>query len=616
VSLKNKLLNTRLIFIVFIAITLIQFVLTHILVQKLIEDTQEREIARSKTIFDSYLDMIKTELTRVHQGYTWWTEVSDTIKNLTKGETLPEDLLESWEKGNLDVNTLSLIVRNGYFIAAGGTGSDFWLKALSPNQWEELFSFYKQSPLSKQSFLVRDNRLLILLGSPSCDDQGTPLTDALHLFGIELDSHRLELLSKLSGNIFNRQPGQISIPSIDHDSIFHLRIVPIVDSVPIYSLSFVSIGIQVALNMIIFATLQFIIRLRTKMSLQNQSTVQALKESQAQAVQVVNLTKEDIQQSEFYNQKVSELEKLFKQLTLSSHKIIENTAVITGQIDNVQDGISAANAKIQAVNDLIHMTSENIKENANQANEMLQVIKELQQKIKEFETVASELNQEALEGLVTIRETLKSIKDVGMANHRVLEIIQVINDISDRTHLLAINAAIEASRAGQHGKGFNVVATEIRTLSETVASNTKQIEQVVKNISEKIQQAVSTTEILGGIFDKIADKSDENLIFVEKIQNLMEHQSTFSSHLTAQNKLMASIIQELELAINSNLDNLILTINNLNFLRSITDENVHTIDDLERKDQEVLSLLRQIREIPTRLTQKIKLAIEQLNQTA
>ena len=79
---------------------------------------------------------------------------------------------------------------------------------------------------------------------------------------------------------------------------------------------------------------------------------------------------------------------------------------------------------------------------------------------------------------------------------------------------------------------------------------------------------------------------------------------------------MASIIQELELAINSNLDNLILTINNLNFLRSITDENVHTIDDLERKDQEILSLLRQIREIPTRLTQKIKLAIEQLNQTA
>jgi methyl-accepting chemotaxis protein len=74
------------------------------------------------------------------------------------------------------------------------------------------------------------------------------------------------------------------------------------------------------------------------------------------------------------------------------------------------------------------------------------------------------------------------------------EIIATVNDIAEQTNLLALNAAIEASRAGEHGRGFGVVATEVKTLADQSKKATEQVRQILGEIQKATSAAVMTTE--------------------------------------------------------------------------------------------------------------------------
>jgi methyl-accepting chemotaxis protein len=84
----------------------------------------------------------------------------------------------------------------------------------------------------------------------------------------------------------------------------------------------------------------------------------------------------------------------------------------------------------------------------------------------------------------------KVITDLSMYSREIGNIVKTITEISSQTNLLALNATIEAARAGEHGKGFAVVADEVRKLSEQVAASTNQISEIVSSIQENISKSV------------------------------------------------------------------------------------------------------------------------------
>lgn len=92
-------------------------------------------------------------------------------------------------------------------------------------------------------------------------------------------------------------------------------------------------------------------------------------------------------------------------------------------------------------------------------------------------------------------ETANRIKELGEQSQKIGEIIQVIDDIAEQTNLLALNAAIEAARAGEHGKGFAVVADEVRKLAERSGKATKEIADLVTNIQKGTNVAVDSMEV-------------------------------------------------------------------------------------------------------------------------
>jgi len=131
-----------------------------------------------------------------------------------------------------------------------------------------------------------------------------------------------------------------------------------------------------------------------------------------------------------------------------------------------------------------------------------------------------------IDGMNTIRETIqetsKRIKRLGESSQEIGNIVELINDIAEQTNILALNASIQSSMAGDAGRGFAVVADEVQRLAERAANATKQIEVLVRTIQTDTNEAVvsmerSTTDVVGGAL--LAENAGAALGEIEQVSN-------------------------------------------------------------------------------------------------
>ncbi len=174
----------------------------------------------------------------------------------------------------------------------------------------------------------------------------------------------------------------------------------------------------------------------------------------------------------------------------------------------------------------------------------------------------AEVVQNTINGMDTIREqiqdTAKRIKRLGESSQEIGDIVSLINDIADQTNILALNAAIQASMAGDAGRGFAVVADEVQRLAERSSAATKQIEALVKTIQSDTNAAVismeqTTAEVVRGArlaqdagmaLEEIEKVSAELADLIQNISNAARQQAASAGHISNTMNVIQEITQQ------------------------------------------------------------------------
>jgi methyl-accepting chemotaxis protein len=156
-----------------------------------------------------------------------------------------------------------------------------------------------------------------------------------------------------------------------------------------------------------------------------------------------------------------------------------------------------------------------------------------------------------------VKETAKTVESLGSRSDQIGQIIGTIEDIADQTNLLALNAAIEAARAGEQGRGFAVVADEVRALAERTTKATKEIGQMIKAIQNETKGAVSsmadgvnevergTKEAAksGAVLEKILEQINNVTMQINQIATAAEQQTATTSEITGNIQQITEVVQ-------------------------------------------------------------------------
>jgi twitching motility protein PilJ len=212
---------------------------------------------------------------------------------------------------------------------------------------------------------------------------------------------------------------------------------------------------------------------------------------------------------------VATINQTAEQVATSAEKTQGTAYRLADASSNQAREITAASTAIADMAESIEQVSKNAVASADVAQKSVQIAN------KGAQTVSR-----TIDGMNTIREqiqeTSKRIKRLGESSQEIGDIVSLIDEIADQTNILALNAAIQASTAGEAGRGFAVVADEVQRLSERAGNATKQIEALVKAIQSDTHEAVlsmeqSTANVVAGA--KQAEDAGEALTEIETVSN-------------------------------------------------------------------------------------------------
>lgn len=150
----------------------------------------------------------------------------------------------------------------------------------------------------------------------------------------------------------------------------------------------------------------------------------------------------------------------------------------------------------------------------------------------------------------TISETEKRIKRLGERSQEITGIVNLINTISERTHVLALNASMQAAVAGEAGRGFAVVAEEVQRLAESSRDATQQISTLVENIQLETNETITTVnrtinEVVEG--SELARQAGEQMRLTQQITGqLVEHVQRITASSQQQREMSAQLLQSVQ----------------------------------------------------------------------
>lgn len=199
-----------------------------------------------------------------------------------------------------------------------------------------------------------------------------------------------------------------------------------------------------------------------------------------------------------------------QELTATGEELSASAEGIGNAMQTVVSGAEEQSAQVEETSATISELREQIKTVNNNSEEMNQRAENVMENIKSGNQALNITENSISKVKNNTQTTASAIHSLGESSKEIGEIVNLINGISDQTNLLALNAAIEAARAGEAGRGFSVVAEEIRELAEQSSEATEDISKLIKLIQKDVAKAVENMDENESAVDESVDAIDRN----------------------------------------------------------------------------------------------------------
>jgi DNA-binding LacI/PurR family transcriptional regulator len=230
-------------------------------------------------------------------------------------------------------------------------------------------------------------------------------------------------------------------------------------------------------------------------------------------------------------------------------QIKDHDQILSSGIENQTSRLDDMTTNIDIINSNMENQSSAVIEEASSIEEMVRNIDEITKMANKVREISANLNQIATTNSIDVKKSIEFIQNIHKDSRQILEFLSMIKGIAEQTNVLAINAAIQASHAGEYGKGFGVVAEEIRKMADSINTNIKSIEIVLNTIVKNIDESKRIVEKTGIGLDIIVDNSSKNSDISQQLNTAMIEQNNGAKEILKATQQLVSITDKVKNAV-------------------------------------------------------------------
>ena len=240
-----------------------------------------------------------------------------------------------------------------------------------------------------------------------------------------------------------------------------------------------------------------------------------------------------------------ELQILISNFNQSSDKLSLHSEAIVSEMQQAKKSTSQQSHNAESVSAAITQMSTSVQGVAEQAKDAANSVQEANDKCLNTSTVASNLGTDITQLNERMIDVSNSINNLEQESISIGSVLDVIQGIAEQTNLLALNAAIEAARAGEQGRGFAVVADEVRTLASRTQSSTEEIRSKIEDLQNGTKNAVEQVSSASDMANKGIDACNLNGQMLAEVVVMIESLNDMNLHIATAAEQQSTVTEEI-----------------------------------------------------------------------